>query len=105
MRSKKMIVNKHKKYNLVGGNFLDTMQTNITETVSNNPTVKSITDFFSQNGDIVSQNTNPLDTIRESVVTRINTLKENVKNRVKGVICTLGGSKKTRKHSKRKSEK
>jgi hypothetical protein len=98
MRSKKRILNKHKKYHLVGGSFLDTMQTNITESVSNNSTVKSITDFF-------SQNTNPLDTIKQSLYTKISSLKENITNRVKGVICTSGGSKKTRKHSKRKNNK
>lgn len=98
MRSKKIVYKKHQKYNLVGGSFLDSMQTNITESVSNNSAVKSITDFF-------SQNTNPLDTMRESIFTKITTLKENITNRIKGVICTSGGSKTTRKHSKRKSVK
>jgi hypothetical protein len=96
MRSQKRRQRKYRTYKQRGGNFFDKVSTTLTEQIYNNPRVQNITSFFSQPS-LVSN-------MSESLFSKAQEFKTNIytraKERIQGLICTAGGSKKTQKMSK-----
>jgi len=99
MRSQKRKQRKYRTYKQHGGNFFDKVSTTLTEQIYNNPKVQNISTFFSQPSLIVSN-------MGESLFTKAQEFKTNVytraKERIQGLICTAGGSKRTQKMSKKR---
>jgi putative NIF3 family GTP cyclohydrolase 1 type 2 len=103
MRSKKMKHKKRQRYHLVGGNFIDNMSTKISDTFNNNSLVKGVNGYFSQTNNSMS-----LDSLKQSLTSTLENLKYNVvtrtKQRIQGIICNSGGSKRRKKHLTRKKQ-
>ena len=98
MRSQKRKQRKYKmKYKQNGGSpFFDKIQTQVKETLTNNPNYQSVSSFISNPSFALSNMTT-------SFVNRATTFKDEfysrAKARIQGVICSAGG---TRKRSNRK---
>ena len=104
MRSQKRKQRKYKiKYKQNGGSlFFDKIQTQVNDTLTNNPNYQSLSSFISNPSFAITNMSN-------SLFSRATTFKDELysraKARIQGVICSAGGTRRKRKRRRSKTLK